>query len=151
MGLFTNTNGVVPVAVPTGNPFLNNSPTALNQSSAQSLTTQQVLAAVNAYSLLVQNIISNYKSNGLELTFYQDILNIQATAIALQDVAQSGIQSSLPQIINYTLAVDMSLREVAFANGLTPDDFPSLQQLNPDIDSVNNVSAGTILKVQLVA
>jgi prophage tail gpP-like protein len=41
----------------------------------------------------------------------------------------------------------MSIREVAFAVGLTPDDSEQLSILNPDLLSVNYIAAGTVLKV----
>jgi DNA circularisation protein len=147
----TTSTTISPVAVPANNPFYNNQATNPNIAQAQSYTTQQAIKASNDYSAQVTSAIQTYKDNGLELSQYQSIFDIQGTAIALQNVLQSGLQNSQPTVLNYTLPVIMSLREVAFANGLEPDDMASILNLNPDLDSTNSIDAGTVLQVPNVA
>jgi len=66
---------------------------------------------------------------------------------AMAQVLRAGSQSGRPTIISYVLKQDMSLREVAFVNGLTAQDGADIALLNPSIESVNNIAKGTSLKV----
>lgn len=116
-------------------------------SSVTPYTTQEAVQDVNSYADQVNAMISSIQANGQELLMYQTILDYQASIIALQNIVAAGVKSQQPQIINYVLPRDMSLREVAFVNGLTPDFLPQLDQMNPDLDSVNNVVQGTLVQV----
>src|SRR6185369_594563 len=56
---------------------------------------------------------------------------------AMATFIKAGSSSGRPIIINYTLLHNMSLREVAFRNGLSPQDGEDIAVLNPSIESVN--------------
>lgn len=82
------------------------------------------------------------------------LTDARVTALAACDsiaqVLRAGAASGRPQIINYRLQRDMSIREVAFENGLSADDGNDISLLNPFIESVNNIPKDTVLKVPVV-
>lgn len=69
------------------------------------------------------------------------------TAADMLDVITAGQQNGRPVIISYAAPHDMSIREVAFVNGLTPQDGDDIAALNPDLESVNVIDKGTVLLV----
>lgn len=111
------------------------------------LTPQQAVDAVNAYRDQVSAMIKSIEDAGAELEFYDDILTLQASAIALQAACESGISSSRPRVIQYVTPRVMSVREVAFANGLDPERGGEIDQLNPSLDSLNQIDKGTMLLI----
>ena len=82
-----------------------------------------------------------------EVDFADTILQIKKTALLMQDALKAGIQSSNATIVEYTVARLMSLREVAFVNGLSVDIFEQIDLLNPSILSVNYIEQGSVLKI----
>jgi len=113
----------------------------------QVLTTQQVIDLVNQYRALVETLLETIAAQGAEIAFYELILVLKQSCNALQDVAEKGIKSAKPTVIQYKLFRKMSLREVAFVNGLTPDDVLVLDALNPTLDSTNDIPIGTVIQV----
>lgn len=81
------------------------------------------------------------------LEFYDDILSLKQTAVSMQDALEKGIASSNAQVIGYMLPRDMSLREVAYANGLQVDRVTDLDLLNPELLSINFIAKGTLVQV----
>lgn len=111
------------------------------------LTTQQVIDEVNSYRAEAQNTLKLIQDSDAELDLYDVKLTILDSVNQLQSVAEKGLQSSKPRVIEYTLPRNMSLREVAYANGLSPDDSDQIDALNPTLESVNEVLKGTVLQV----
>ena len=68
-------------------------------------------------------------------------------AVACQEVLQAGIASSRARLNTYTLPRLMSVREVAFANGLTPNEGEEIEIMNPALESANYIPKGTVLKI----
>lgn len=128
-------------------PFQGTLATGPELSQSAPLTTTQAVDLANQYRDSLNLLLNKYADNGLDLEMYDDILALRTTAILIQEIVEAGVQSSQPRVIDYTTPRVMSLREVAFANGLTPDDMAQLDQLNPSLDSVNFIEAGTILQV----
>ncbi len=60
---------------------------------------------------------------------------------------RSGSTNGRPVIVNYRVPRSMSIREVAFINGLTAADGNDISLLNPSLESVNEISKDTVLKV----
>lgn len=86
--------------------------------------------------------------NGIgSLEFHDNILELRETVNDQQDAFEAGKQSSQVSIIQFTTPRVMSVREVAFALGLAPDDGIQIAYLNPELDSLNMIDQGTILRV----
>lgn len=84
------------------------------------------------------------------LDFYQDILNLQQTTIMQQDAFESGVQASRARIVEYRTPRVMSLREIAFLNGISFDQLKDVDQLNPGLESVNYIATGTTVRLPLI-
>jgi prophage DNA circulation protein len=129
---------------------------SVNQSQGQSqqltaaLATQQAIDLVSALRIFLEASIIEIEAteNGQgALIFYAEILVLKQSAEAMQDVLELGIQTSNNQIIGYTLPRNMSVREVCFANGLSPDNSYDVEVLNPELLTLNDIPKGTIVQV----
>lgn len=125
------------------------------------ITTQQQSVAIAA-SKIVKNVVSQQEllesilqlietgANGAgSLEFYQDIVNLKETAILMQDALEKGIASSNASIVAYVTPRDMTIREVAFANGLSVDRVDDIDVLNPQLGSVNFIAKSTTVQVPI--
>ncbi len=92
-------------------------------------------------------VIASIDANGGSLELFDTNLDLKQTAVQMQDVLEKGIASSQAQIIDYTTPQEMSIREVAFANGLSVQRVQDIDLLNPDLLSVNFIAKGTQVKV----
>lgn len=81
------------------------------------------------------------------LDFFDQIINLRQTSILQQDAFEAGVQSSKARIIEYVVPREMSIREVAFLNGISLDNIIDIDLLNPQLESVNLISAETIVKI----
>ncbi len=116
--------------------------------SVATLAAQQAIDVVKALRIQLNETIEIFGTiTEGELIFHDEILELKRSSIAMQETLELGLQSSRAAIASYTLPRVMSLREVAFANGLTPDRAGEIELLNPSILSTNMVARGTILKV----
>lgn len=89
-------------------------------------------------------------ANGLgSLEFYEDIVSLKEGAILLQQALETGIASSRAQVIEYKTPRIMSIREVAFANGIDVERVIEIDLLNPFLLSVNCIPAETIVRVPI--
>lgn len=140
----TGTASTVSVVASPNDPFLGTRGTTTNVAA---LSTQEVIDNANTYRQLVDTMIDNIVAGGQELELYDEIQILLGSAVALQDAVEAGIQSSKPKIIEYTTTREMSVREIAFANGLSPEDGYQIDQLNPTLDSLNAIAEGTTLLI----
>jgi hypothetical protein len=62
-------------------------------------------------------------------------------------VLEAGLSSSRARVILYTVPRTMSVREAAFLNGLTPNQCADVELMNPELDIVNFIPAGTVLQI----
>lgn len=92
-------------------------------------------------------VLEAIKDSGASLELYDTQLQLRETAVLLQDALEKGIASSNASIIEYTTPRLMTLREVAFANGIDVSRVRELDLLNPSLLSVNYIAKGTIIKV----
>lgn len=77
------------------------------------------------------------------LEFYLEILDLKRSVILLQNAYETGLSQTQASVIRYKVPRLMSLREVAFANNLDPDRSLEIDLLNPELESVNFLPAGT--------
>lgn len=138
-------DGTVAVVISPNDPLAN-----VTTTTGTALSVQQAEDNIAALRRLLNELIAlllgvNNGKGGL--LFYDDILTLKRSAVAMQDVLEVGIASSKTRLITYTVPTLMSIREVCFANGLSPDLANEVLQLNPDLLSVNYIEKGTQLKV----
>lgn len=117
--------------------------------NANQITPQQAMYQANQarseISTAIQNINTELGNDG-----YSIVLQYRILAVQIQLVTQAAISSVQAQIKQYVVPRAMSLRMVAFLNGLTPDRQNDIEALNPYITSINYVEAGVILQVPSV-
>lgn len=81
------------------------------------------------------------------LLFYQNIIDLKNSMILMQTVLETGILSSQVQLVNYVTPRLMTIREVAFANGIPISRISDLVLLNHDVPSYNFIPEGTSIQV----
>ena len=74
-------------------------------------------------------------------------LSLLSACAALAQVLKSGGANGRPVIVNYRVTRNMSIREAAFLNGLTPQDGADIALLNPELESTNEIAKDTVLKI----
>jgi prophage DNA circulation protein len=134
-----------------------NSPFAgVNQSQTNSAaaaqTPSQMIASVAAVRNQLTSLIEMMEgvSGGQgALIYYNQILTLKQSAQAMQQALVVALQSSTSQIVNYTVPKGkvMTVREICFANGISPDESEQVVQLNPTLLSVNYICGGTVVQV----
>lgn len=82
-----------------------------------------------------------------EIELFDVIESIKETAIAVQNLLESGVASQRARIIPFIVPRIMSLREAAFLHGIVPDRVQELIILNAELLSVNHLEPGTVLQV----
>lgn len=128
-------------------PF-NNIPVELLSETAQTaIAVSQLSKQITDLRVQAAVAIQAINDNGGALEFFDQILDIRQSIVLIQDVFEAGIASSNAQIIDYETPQVMSLREVAFANGIPVNRVEELDLLNPSLLSVNYIAKGTMLKV----
>lgn len=128
-------------------PFNNLPVSLLSQTTQQALAAVQIQKQIESARDQATAIIEALIDNGGALEFYEDIMDIRASVNQVQDVFESGVASSNAQVIDYVTPRLMSLREVAFANGIPVERIQEIDLLNPSLLSTNFIEAGTSLKV----
>lgn len=120
----------------------------LSAATAIALATSDIIKKIQGLRDQTTAIINSLKAvkNG-GLTFHDNILDLKQTMIDLQDALERGIAQSNAKIIQYITPHDMSIREVAFANGVSIKDSSQIQLLNTQLLSVNLIPKGTSLNV----
>jgi prophage DNA circulation protein len=119
----------------------------LSQQTLTAIFATQMIKQVSVIFTQLGSIIQLIEDNGAYLEQYDTVLSLRQTAILIQSVLETGIASSSATLIMYTVPWVMSLREVAWANGIPPDRVQDLDILNPTLLSINYIAAGTVLQV----
>lgn len=119
----------------------------LTDTTTQALAVQQLKKQIEKLRSDAGVIISAISSNGGDLAFFDDIINLRETIILIQDAFEAGAVSSNAAVIDYITPRVMSLREVAFVNNVSVERVQELDILNPALLSTNYIEAGTLLKV----
>ncbi len=133
-------------------PFANLPVSLTNTALQTALAIEQLAKDVAANRLEISGIITDLETAGNgqgSHEFFDNIIDFRSTANDLQDAYEAGKQSSQAKVIKYTTPRIMSVREVAFANGLRPDDGIQIAYLNPELDSLNKIAKGTALRIAL--
>lgn len=159
LGGLTSSNGRVvtnstSVATAAADPFENLPPNLTTQNLQTAVAIEQLQKNVVAVrrSISDQIDLMSDANNGLgSLEFYDNIMSLRVMANDIQDAFEAGKQSSLVRIIKYITPHDMSVREIAFDNGLLPDDGIQIAYLNPELDSLNFIAKGTEIKVAVAS
>lgn len=144
-GTVTDDNFVVVRSV--SDPFNSIPVELLTGTTAQAVAVQQLKKQIEAMRLSAANILSQISANGGDLVLFDDVLNLRQTVILIQDAFEAGATSSKAAVVDYVTPRVMSLREVAFANGVDVNRVQELDILNPSLLSTNYIDAGVLLKV----
>jgi prophage DNA circulation protein len=141
-----------PTVVAPTDPFANIDPSLLNPTTAAAITVTKLGQEVQTLRAAGQALIASMEAanSGAGSTQMRDlILVIIQSAISAQQVLEAVQASSSAQLVTYVVPTNkvMSIREVAFANGLTPDDAADILVLNPSLESTNYIPGGTSLQV----
>lgn len=135
------------VASSPSDPF-NSIPVAeLSDSTILAIAVSEIEKEVSALRDELTVVLESIRDSGASLELFDTQLALRETAVLLQDALEKGIASSNAAIIEYTTPRLMSLREVAFANGINISRVRELDLLNPSLLSVNFIEKGTALRV----
>lgn len=149
------TQASFPLVASANDPFQNIvTQTIASQAILAALTAQQALQVANSLRDQVAAIIQLLEGLGNgqgSLIYYAQILALRQGVIQMQQAVEGALQSSNSLIGLYTTPRLMTVREVAFAIGLTPDDSDQLIILNPTLLSYNYIAEGTVLTVPVAA
>jgi hypothetical protein len=83
------------------------------------------------------------------LEFYDQIMDLKRSVILLQEAYDQGSAQANIGLKSYTTPRAMSIREIAFANGIDPERSLEIDLLNPELATVNNIASGTEVFVPL--
>lgn len=114
--------------------------------NANQLTSQQAVFITNQMRTAIGAAIAEAQTN-FGNQYYNIMVTYRGLAVAMQAAVEACLASEQAQVVVYQVPYAMSLRMVAFLNGLTPDDSVTIAALNPTVPSVNYVPSGTQLIV----
>lgn len=116
--------------------------------NANQITPQQAVFSANQVRALVSKAIEEI-NNSYGNYGYDIILQYRGLAISIQESVESSISSAQQLVKIYKTTVPMSLRRVAKENNLDPDRQNDIELLNPYLESINYIPAGTELTVPI--
>lgn len=123
---------------------------AQSQQLTAALASQQAVDSVSALTASLADIVATIEEiegGQGSLIFYDQVLAMKQSIISLQDLLNIGLQTSNNTVVTFLTPRDMSVREVCFASGLSPDDSYDVEVLNPSLLSMNFIPKGTIVQV----
>lgn len=138
------------IAISPADPFINLPASLTNQDLQTALALEQISKIVtNVRAEVATNItaLSAAGNNRGAHEFFDNIIDLRVSANDLLEAFEAGKASSRIKTIKFTTLRVMSVREVAFENGLSPNDSIQIALLNPELESLNLIPSGTILKV----
>lgn len=128
--------------------------------STQALVESQIDAFVGANQVTPQQAVfsANQTRGGISTAIaeaenlfgniaYDIVIEYRALAVSIQETVEACITSSQSKVKTFVLPRPMSLRMIAFENGLSPDRQNDIEQLNPYLGSVNFIPAGSSVVV----
>jgi prophage DNA circulation protein len=113
--------------------------------ASQITPSQAVFAANQARAQITDAIFQIDEEMGN--SGYAIIVSYRGLSNAIQFAVQAAIATAQSLVVLYTVPYKMSLRMVAYNNGLTADDQNLLVSLNPYLSSINVIEKGTIVTV----
>ena len=114
--------------------------------NSNQITPQQALFAANQARSQIAAAIAEINAQ-LGNEGYSVVLQYRILAVQIQTATQAAIASIQTQVTLYTVPFPMSLRMVAFLNGLSTDQGNTIEALNPYLPSVNYIPTGTVVQV----
>jgi hypothetical protein len=138
------------IAVSPADPLQNTPANLLSTALQTALAISQIEKDVGKTRDAVKASISDMADSGDgvgSLEFHDNIVSLRETANDLQAAFEAGKKSSQVRVIKYTTPRVMSIREVGFSNGITPNDSSQIALLNPELESINFIPKGTVLMV----
>jgi prophage DNA circulation protein len=114
--------------------------------SNNQLTPQQAVYQMNQVRAQISEAIQ-YTESQFSVSGFDIVLTYRQLAVQFQAAIEAAISSTSNTVILYTIPYPMSLRNVAFLNGLDTDRQNDIAALNPTLDSINFVLQGTVLVV----
>lgn len=114
--------------------------------NANQVTPQQAVFQANQARAAITAAIAQAEEN-LDIYSYDTVLEYRNLAVTIQTSVEASLSTSQSRVKLFTVSVPMSLRQIAFANGLDPDRQNDIEALNPYLGSVNLVPAGSVIAV----
>lgn len=148
-GGFVSVGSKFRTIVPANDPLSAVPKDLLSDTARQALSVTGLTKRCTTLRLQAQEIIDDINDAGLALELAEHVLTIKQTVVAAQEVLEQGIQSSSTRIIDYSTPRLMTIREVAFANGIDVNNALDIEIMNPWLESVNYIPKGTTLKVPI--
>lgn len=124
----------------------------LDVATQQAIAVDHIQKDIDTSRLQLSDLISQLKATNSgqgALYFYDNIMDLRETANDLQAAFEAGKQSSQIHLIDYVTPQDMSIREIAFANGITPSESSQIALLNPELESLNHIPKGSTVRVSV--
>lgn len=110
--------------------------------SANQITTQQAMFSANqirqSITAAINEVNTNFGNYG-----YDTVVIYRGLAVSVQQATEAAIASTQQTVKIFRVVSPMSLRAVARAAGLTPEEQNFLESLNPYLPSVNYLPTGT--------
>lgn len=92
-------------------------------------------------------IITDIQDSGASLELFDTVIDLRQSVTLVQDVLEKGVSSSNARILDYTVPRLMSIREIAYENGIGVERVQEIDLLNPQLLSVNFIEKDTVVKV----
>ena len=118
--------------------------------AANQITPQQAVFSANQARAAITAAIAEVNTN-MGNYGYDIVVQYRGLATSIQQAVESSLAATQSLVTIYLVQQPMSLRQVAFANGLTADDQNAIEALNPYLASVNYIPAGTQVTVPVSA
>lgn len=119
----------------------------LSPTTRIALALPQIEKQVSALREQLRVIIQGIMDEGASLELFDTIVQLRETAILIQEVFETGAASSNARVVEYVTPREMSVREVAFENGVDVQRVQEIDVLNPELGSVNAIASGTSVRV----
>lgn len=114
--------------------------------NANQITPQQAVFSANQARAGITTAINEAVTNFGNLSF-DVVLQYRTLAVSIQTATESSLAATQSLVKIYTTPIAMSLRKIAYANGLSADRQNDIEALNPYLPSVNYVPKGTQVTV----
>jgi len=104
---------------------------------------QTLIDSISAITFDFPNLAELGTDSDGALEFYTEILDVKRSAILLQNAYELGAEQAQVGVRRVTVQKTLSIRELAFDSGIDPERSLEIDLLNPELDSVNHIVAGT--------
>lgn len=119
----------------------------LSDTGRQALAINDLQKRATTLSAYAGEILADIEGSVIAVDASDQALVLRESINAANEVLQQGLKSNSTAIRSFTTPRVMSIREVAFANGLTPDQSQDIDILNPELLSLNYIEKGTVVLV----